>query len=223
MKMRKQQLEIRSDSAEKRPRETGEASNDPLSPQEQQLLSECESILRQRQQSFLALGKAFAQIHNSRLYRRDSKTFPAYCRNKWRYGKSQVYYLIAASDLVAHLSTIVDILPQHESQVRPLVSLTKDQALSAWQKAVAIAAGKTVTAKLVKTAVAEFQPGISPIPKSCSKLLPKPECLSPLLDQLHSLLRQVEQGIRGNEHRPNLLTLTDQFRHHLCQLATLIL
>jgi hypothetical protein len=45
------------------PVETGIARDDPLSPQEQQLLGECESILRQCQQSFLVIGKVMAQFY----------------------------------------------------------------------------------------------------------------------------------------------------------------
>ena len=225
MKRQHQRLATPAVAATERAEETVLKHNAPLSPQEQQLLIECESILRQRQQSFLAIGQALAQIRNSHLYRQDCRTFAAYCRKKWRYGKTQVYALIAASDLVAHLSALADILPQHETQVRPLVGSSKDQALAAWQKALTVAAGKPVTAHLVKAAAAEFRSPHNPSARQPRRAqpFPAPEALAPLIDQLQELLRLIQYGVEKQHYHVNILGRIHELHHHFRQLVLLIL
>ena len=49
--------------------------------------------------------------------------------------------------------------PDHETQVRPLIGLTPEQAQLAWEQAVEKAGGRRVTARLVKSAVKKLQPG----------------------------------------------------------------
>jgi hypothetical protein len=55
--------------------------------------------------------------------------------------------------------------PEYESQVRPLVGLTPDQAQVAWERAIEKAGGRKITARLVKAAVQELQPaaGAKPV------------------------------------------------------------
>ena len=60
----------------------------------------------------MEVGKALADIRDSRLYRSDYDTFEAYCKEKWGWGKSYSYNLINAAGVVkslpAQTSTIVD-------------------------------------------------------------------------------------------------------------------
>jgi polyhydroxyalkanoate synthesis regulator phasin len=57
-----------------------------------------------------------------------------------------------------HLVTISHQKPEHETQVRPLVGLTAEQAQKAWDRAVEKAGGRKITAQMVKAAVKELQP-----------------------------------------------------------------
>jgi hypothetical protein len=49
--------------------------------------------------------------------------------------------------------------PGNESQVRPLIGLSPEQAQTAWEYAVEKAGGRKITARLVKNAVKALQPG----------------------------------------------------------------
>lgn len=129
-----------------------------LSAPEDQELQDCETVIRRGWDTFVEVGLALARIRDRRLYRKEFSTFEAYCREKWQYGHSQAYYLISAAAVVTELSTIVDIpKPIHESQVRPLIGLTPDQACAAWKKAVENAEGRVIAARIVKEAAALFK------------------------------------------------------------------
>ena len=107
--------------------------------------------------SFADVGLALAQIRDHRLYRNDFRSFEDYCRAKCEYGRNDVDRMISAAQLFAHLMTICQqCQPEHESQVRPLIGLSPDQAAAAWGKAVEMAHGRRVTARVVKDAVKEL-------------------------------------------------------------------
>jgi hypothetical protein len=66
-----------------------------------------------------------------------------------------------------HLGTISSLQkPEHETQVRPLVGLTPDQALRAWEYAAQKAGGRKITERMVKSAVNEL--GFAPQKQSGS-------------------------------------------------------
>ncbi|MHB8521892.1 MAG: hypothetical protein ACYDH9_14180 [Limisphaerales bacterium] len=86
------------------------------------------SHIRTGWESFVDVGAALAQIRGQRLYRQHHKTFEAYCRQKWAYGRQYAYRLIGAAEAVGHLSPIGDIQkPTHESQVRSLIGLAPEE------------------------------------------------------------------------------------------------
>ena len=60
--------------------------------------------------------------------------------------------------------TISHQKPEHETQVRPLVGLTAEQAQKAWDRAIEKAGGRKITARLVKAAVQELQPAVAQNP-----------------------------------------------------------
>jgi hypothetical protein len=81
----------------------------------------------------------------------------AYCRRKWQYGRRYVDQIISAAALFGHLRAISSQSPpEHETQLRPLVGLTLEQAALAWQCAVTNAGEGKVTARLVKEAVKQL-------------------------------------------------------------------
>ena len=55
-------------------------------------------------------------------------------RIKWQYGRSYVSRLISAAEVYRPLLTnCQQRKPEHESQIRPLVGLTADQARQVWE------------------------------------------------------------------------------------------
>jgi hypothetical protein len=101
-----------------------------------------------------------AQIRDERLYRAKFPTFEAYCRARWAYGRRYVNRLISAAQLFHYLGTTCSqTRPDQESQLRPMIGLTPDQAQLAWQCAVELAGDRRITARLVKTAMQALQLG----------------------------------------------------------------
>ena len=64
----------------------------------------------------------------------------------------------SAAQVFTHLVTNSHQKPEHETQVRPLVGLTAEQAQKAWERAVEQADGRKITEQIVKAAVKELQP-----------------------------------------------------------------
>lgn len=129
-----------------------------LNSEEKRDLKKCETVIRGGWDTFVEVGKALATIQKQRLYREHHKTFEAYCRERWQYGKSHAHRLIGAAEVVETLSPIGDGMPMplNEAQVRPLIGLSPDDQVKAWKAAVEGAAGKSVTAKLVRNAAEPF-------------------------------------------------------------------
>lgn len=126
--------------------------------------AERDSLERTVQQAFFIAGKALKLLRDKRLYRETHPTFESYVKDRFDFGKSAVYYLISASEVVENLKRpqIVDknkkinILPTKESQCRSLAKLSPDKQQMAWCKAVELAGNKVPSSRLVKKAVKEI-------------------------------------------------------------------
>jgi hypothetical protein len=107
--------------------------------------------------AFVKVGLALARIRDLRLYRAEFQTFEAYYRTKWHYGRRYVYHLISAAQLFTQVFVDgKDPKPRHESQLRPLMGLSPEQAQLAWERATEMASGRKTTAQMVKSAVKEL-------------------------------------------------------------------
>lgn len=91
-------------------------------------------------------GQALMTIRDKRLYRQDYSTFEAYCQERWGMTHRRVNQLIAATETVNSLGTLVPTLPTNERQTRPLTQLPPEQQAPAWQRAVEMAGDNPVTA-----------------------------------------------------------------------------
>jgi len=108
-----------------------------------------ENLIASRQRYFYEIGKALKEIKDTRLYKLTCfETFEAYTRARWDMGKSQVYRLIDAYQVVSNLSPIGDILPANESQARPLVQLDPLEQRKIWKNF--LNTGKEMTALSIK-------------------------------------------------------------------------
>jgi hypothetical protein len=128
----------------------------PLSPQEEQLRSELES---QVEQAFYVAGTALRQLRDQRLYRASHRNFEDYCRSRFKFQRRHAYQLMEAAAVVDNLcANGTQILPTHERQVRPLVSLKSEEQGEAWEQAVEEAGGQVPSGRLVKQIVRELHP-----------------------------------------------------------------
>jgi hypothetical protein len=113
-------------------------------------------------------------------------------------------------------------LPQHESQVRPLVGLPLEQAAQAWQNAEQLAGTGPVTAQHVKAAAAQFRPNPAPKPKRQPKPVANLPRILGLLERIHELFNRATYGTRHGEYAPNILKHLDEATLHLHRLRALL-
>ncbi len=93
-----------------------------LTEEETTLLNECESVIQKGIESFKDTWSALLEIRNSKLYRKEFKTFDEYCLVKWDFSKNYVNKNIRALKTLNNLGTMVPKTIT-ERQLRPLTSL----------------------------------------------------------------------------------------------------
>jgi hypothetical protein len=123
-----------------------------------ELLS-CEEVLASGWKTFVEVGRALASIRDHKLYEAEFDTFEQYYRAKWHFEHSKVYHWIWAAEVTNNIAALKDEgvpRPDNEWQLRPLYPLSPEQRQSAWRNAAAKAAGRPITARLVKQAVVEL-------------------------------------------------------------------
>lgn len=99
-------------------------------------LADLENIIEKNRRKFNEIGKALRRIRDGRLYREllfDS--FESYVMERWDMARSQAYRLMEASKIIDNLSPIGDgVLPQNESQTRPLSRLKTIDQRKIWRE-----------------------------------------------------------------------------------------
>ena len=117
-------------------------------------LTSLENIIANNQYRFFDIGKALKEIRDTRLYKLTLfETFEAYAKKRWDMGRSQVYRLIDAYNVVNNLSPNGDILPGNEAQARILVPLDPFEQRKIWKDF--LNTGMDITAPNIKKFIAE--------------------------------------------------------------------
>lgn len=151
-----------------------------LSTNEQKALQDCEHIIAVGMTNFREVGEALTRIRDERLYRVTHKSFEAYCKEKWDFGRIQAHRMIEANKVAKSVTKLVtEIEPERESQTRPLAALPESEQPAAWSEAVESAGGKQPTAKQVKEAVEK-------------RTKPEPETKDPLEPKVREALNAAE-------------------------------
>jgi hypothetical protein len=165
-----------------------------LTEAEQMDLYACEEVIASGWQTFVQVGLALARIPDARLYRVEFVCFEDYCQAKWLYGRRYVNRLISAAQVFTSVGTISSLRkPEHETQVRPLVGLTPEQAQLAWARAIEKAGGRRITAALVKSAMHDlhFHPPPNPINRQARRTKAEPrQLIESAIGELLVLLSQ---------------------------------
>ena len=159
----------------------------------QDRLIHLENIIAHNQCHFHKIGKALKEIRDSRLYKLILfETFEAYTKTRWDLGKSHVYRLIQAYQVVNNLSPIGDILPKNEYQVRPLIKLDPFEQRRAWKTF--LKTGMEITAPNIKKFIAGC--------KTSAKKIPVVDLTDQIskeyMDAVQAMLEQVR--IAQNDH-----------------------
>lgn len=93
------------------------------------------------------VGNALLKIRDNKLYCLGFDTFEDYCKERWNMQRNYANKLIAASEVVQNLGTIVPVLPATERVARPLTQLEPDVQPVVWQRVVESAPNGKVTAE----------------------------------------------------------------------------
>ena len=93
-----------------------------LTEQETTLLNECEVVVSKGIKAFKEVWGALLEIRDSKLYRKEFRTFDDYCVVKWDLSRDYVNKNIRALGVLNNLDTIVSKTIT-ESQLRPLTNL----------------------------------------------------------------------------------------------------
>lgn len=135
-----------------------------LVPAEAARLAELEAVVTNGLNTFVAVGRALAEIRDGRLYRTTHGTFEAYCERQWNLSRPRAYQLIEAATVTEALSTNVDTpAPVNEGQARQLTGLPVATAAEVMRKAHDDTAGR-VTATAIRQAREVVSPRPAPSP-----------------------------------------------------------
>lgn len=134
-------------------------------PAETARLCELERVIERGLNTFVEVGNALAEIRDAGLYRNSHATFEDYCAARWNMSRPRAYQFIEAAEIVAVLSTNVDIQPPaNEAQARPLSVIEPEHRAEVWQRAVETAPEGKITARHVSEVVQEFKRETQPQP-----------------------------------------------------------
>jgi len=118
-------------------------------------LAECEKDIEMiNKLTDAARGERFNRIKENKLYRETHDTWENYCQSRWQLTPQRVGQLIEFAETCQLIKseTQVSVLPQSETQTRPLNQLPPEQKITAWNMAVESANGQQPTPNQVRTA-----------------------------------------------------------------------
>ena len=94
-----------------------------LTEQETTLLNECEAVVSKGIKAFKEVWGALLEIRDSKLYRKEFRTFDDYCVVKWGLSKNYVNRNLKALDTLNNLVPMGTNNIETERQLRPLTNL----------------------------------------------------------------------------------------------------
>ena len=153
---------------------------DPLTDDEFDELDRLETQIQVGLTASFTAGAALAEINTRRLYRAGHESFADYCEKQWQMDRTRAYQLIAASEVIQELSTIVDSSPGTEIGSTPL-PMNEGQA-----RELARFAGKPEVAAAVMREASKDGPATAAKIKAVADVVapkPKPKPKEPLTDE----------------------------------------
>jgi hypothetical protein len=138
--------------------EEGYLKTRPLTTQEMDLLEGYEEIIRDGLPTFLAVGRALAEIKRRRLYRTLFKTFQEYCDKRLGMSRAFAHMQAAAAEVMENIMKSGENLPAPttERQLRPLTGVSAKIQVEAWKVANTLSGGRKVTGQHVEMALKQL-------------------------------------------------------------------
>lgn len=131
---------------------------DLITLDERSRLYQLEETIRQGLNTFVDVGNALLEIRDKRLYRQEYSTFEEYCNKQWNFSRNYAKRIMRSAEVIDNLQSVPigTLLPQTESQTRPLTSLEPDEQVEVWQQIVEDSLENKITAKVVLNAVKNY-------------------------------------------------------------------
>ena len=109
-----------------------------LSVQERERLAALEEVVERGRDTFVAVGRALAEIHEARLYRATHRNFATYLRKRWDLSRPRAYELMKSSQIAEAIEANGDAPAPSEVAIRPLASIASsdgpEAAAQAWRE-----------------------------------------------------------------------------------------
>jgi len=124
---------------------------------ERRELQSLEEIIQRSLNTLIESGSALLSIRDKKLWRESHKSFEAYVRDKWGFEKNYANKIIASSETVKKLGTIVPKTPKAleittEGQLRELTGVPSESLAAVVKEAAKIAGDDVITAKDIRQA-----------------------------------------------------------------------
>jgi len=154
---------------------TSDALQPVLTPDQQRELERLEVVIKAGWKTFLEVGEALAKVRDLELYKGRYGSFEDYWKLELGFSRSYAYNLIGSAEVMEQLSSIEDfeVKSLKEAQLRELISVPQEKRPAAWKRALELAGGKTLTAKIIRKAAVQFKSLKSGKPKSKQVVAPK--------------------------------------------------
>lgn len=134
-----------------------------LSLPEQARLVELEERIERGLETFLSVGQALAEIHDSNLYRGEASTWAEYVRTRWGMSRTRSYELMGAARALEDVrNSGHEILPVNEAQANPLTRLPVEERADAWRESIERADGQPTAAIVEEVVLERLRPVLSP-------------------------------------------------------------
>ena len=137
------------------------AEGTALSPEEEGILKDCESVIRKGMATFITVGEALIRIRDLRLFRVSAPSFEIFCRQSFRMSQQYTNSVTACWGVVSVLgehSEFAGRLPENEAQARPLKGMERGHLVQSWQAVLDKSGNSPVTASLVREVVRKLHP-----------------------------------------------------------------
>ncbi|MCY7357593.1 MAG: hypothetical protein LH609_08995 [Rudanella sp.] len=137
---------------------TTTASTELLSADEQERLTNCESIIHRNMAAFMEVGTALQEIRRDKLYRANHRTFEAYCEDVFGMKRRSAYLLMADVEIVQQLKLNAEqnpentpVMPNTASHANALVEVDEAHRQEVWNTVVeqAVTEKRPITAKQI--------------------------------------------------------------------------
>ena len=190
-----------------------------LSATETHRLERLENAIENFRKSYYQAGAALAEIRDKRLYRATHPTFEAYLSDRWRMKRQRAYEIIDAWEITNNLSASSDVssVADIESHLRTLRTLTPEDQVTVYSKAMGRSPEGKLTALILQETKQEFL-AAKPVERATrptnKKAIPGRVALTKAASHLQGLMGKQFTAMLQNTQHPSDVVAFSKLRDH---------